>query len=83
MLFDKIKNDLDKMVNQYGYEAEYAIPSSNIAYSVLFIDNITRVRLFNRINFLLNDIGYKMDYKNTNNQIIYKYGNVLIISKLK
>lgn len=82
ILFIKLKKDITNAVNNYGKNIEYVIMSTDITYSVLFSSGVSRIRIFNRINYLLEEsIGFRMRYSPNKNSPLYGVGNRIIVSK--
>ena len=83
LLFIKLRNEIANSNSKYGENSDYAIMGSDISYAILFVNNLTRVRIFNRLNYLLQEsIGYKMEFIYDKNAKLYGIGNKIIVSKM-
>lgn len=83
LLFIKLRNEIANANNKYGEGSDYVIMGSDISYAILFVNNIARLRIFNRLNYLLQEsIGYKMEFVYANNAKLYGLGNKIIVSKM-
>lgn len=83
-LHDILKKELSNAIKQQGENIEYVIMSSDSTYSILFSSGISRIRVFNRINYLLEEsMGYKMRYElASKTTVLYGLGSKIVVTKI-